>query len=650
MDFGKIAILSFTGAFLLLGQGCCTSPADYSKELSEVKSGVRKEAKASWWGFNKEDSTKALQAAIDSGVKKLIVDNTGSDWVVDPIFLANGQEIVFEKDVVVIAKKGSFKNLTDCLFTAKLKKGIVLRGESGATLKMRKADYLNPAEYKHGEWRHAVSLIGCENVSISNLTIQSSGGDGIYIGRGGPDRCCKNVTIENVVCDDNNRQGVSVISVENLTIRDSVFKNTYGALPEGGIDFEPNSKDERLVNCLVENCKFIGNRTYGVVFCLNSSTPLSITVRNCDIKGNKIGLAYALSDKGDVVSGTVTVEDCRISKSPSSVIVEKASGGVFVMRNCVVDNSEGKRSAINVLERRDPVIPGRIVFEGVSVVDDSVVRPVFEYKSWVQRPKTVVEGVVDYSNKGVSSKVDCAKIRPPAMAAYDFTAAKLADLSKLSPQSGAASGEGTAFIPVRYDGAKFLQYAEAGRQMTVEVKGIKVGKINESKVTVCLKSPKGKELKRLELSPDGKYVPVSFTAVEAGLYSIECLKGHGNAFAVKANNRGGGYLMDGDFKISSPKGKLFFQAPAGVKDIKIEVLGDLNETVDVALLSPQGKVMDKLKGIEELRLLKCSRQDASKSEIWALELSNAVEDCAIRLGAPLVPVVSTSSGNLLLVQ
>ncbi|NCU33686.1 MAG: right-handed parallel beta-helix repeat-containing protein, partial [Candidatus Moranbacteria bacterium] len=238
----------------------------HDKELAEIKEGQRIEAKASWWGFNKEDSTQFLQAAIDSGVKKLVVDNTGDDWVIEPVSLADDQEIVFEKGVVVIAKKNSFKKTTDSLFTARCKKNIILRGEGGVVLKMRKTDYHDVKFYAKGEWRNAISLLSSENIKIQNLTLLSSGGDGIYIGRVNGEKMnyCKNVLIDNVVCDDNNRQGISVISAENLIVRNSVFKNTRGAPPEAGIDFEPNEQGERLVNCLVENCRFEENNGKGI--------------------------------------------------------------------------------------------------------------------------------------------------------------------------------------------------------------------------------------------------------------------------------------------------------------------------------------------------------------------------------------------------
>src|SRR5690606_32194489 len=83
--------------------------ADTAK-IAQVKAGTLHTANASWWGFDQNDATACLQNAIDSGVSTLIVDNTGSDWIVNkPIQLASHQKIIFQDGVVIQAKKGAFK-------------------------------------------------------------------------------------------------------------------------------------------------------------------------------------------------------------------------------------------------------------------------------------------------------------------------------------------------------------------------------------------------------------------------------------------------------------------------------------------------------------------------------------------------------------
>ena len=56
-----------------------TDNARNAEAVAEVHSGKRTTANAAWWGFNEEDATDALQAAIRSGARKVIVPNLGRD-------------------------------------------------------------------------------------------------------------------------------------------------------------------------------------------------------------------------------------------------------------------------------------------------------------------------------------------------------------------------------------------------------------------------------------------------------------------------------------------------------------------------------------------------------------------------------------------
>ena len=80
-------------------------------------SAAQDEVRVSSFGFDAEDSTRFLQAAINSGARRVIVDRQESAWITEPLFCVSDQEIVFEKGVVVEAKKGAFHGKNDCLFT-----------------------------------------------------------------------------------------------------------------------------------------------------------------------------------------------------------------------------------------------------------------------------------------------------------------------------------------------------------------------------------------------------------------------------------------------------------------------------------------------------------------------------------------------------
>jgi len=170
----------------------CTSGTDTGLErlkheadpraVEQVLAGHRDTASAAWWGFDEQDSTAALQAAIRSEAKKLIIPNLGKPWVMEPLFLESNQEVVFEEGAVIMALKGAFRGKGDSLLTARDKENITLTGP-GASLVMRKPDYQAPP-YEKAEWRHCLSLHGCRNIKVYGLRMAASGGDGVYVGRG----------------------------------------------------------------------------------------------------------------------------------------------------------------------------------------------------------------------------------------------------------------------------------------------------------------------------------------------------------------------------------------------------------------------------------------------------------------------------------
>ncbi|MBN1294761.1 MAG: right-handed parallel beta-helix repeat-containing protein [Candidatus Latescibacteria bacterium] len=285
--------------------------------VKEVMDGKRIKANAAWWGFDEVDATEALQLAINSGAKKVIVPNMGSEWIVCPIQLHSDLEIVFEKDTVVTAKKGEFKGRGDCLLRGSGISNLILSGY-GATLRMQKDDYMSD-EYEKAEWRMVIGLYSCNNVRIQGLTLKDSGGDGIYLGVTGDTLYCSNVHIKDVVCDNNYRQGISVISAENLLIEGCTLKNTWGTPPAAGIDLEPNHAGERMKNCLIRNCVFENNEGAGILAYLR---PLS-------------------SQSEDI---SIRFEGCRVTSAKGSGIIvgaikDDGPMGIIEFDNCTVDNT-----------------------------------------------------------------------------------------------------------------------------------------------------------------------------------------------------------------------------------------------------------------------------------------------------------------------
>lgn len=297
--------------------------------IAEVQSGQRTEANAAWWGFNPEDATETLQAAIRSGAKKVIVPNVGKDWIVRPIHLVSDQEIFLEPGVVITAQRGAYRGRGDSVLNADNVTNLVIRGY-GATVRMQKEDYIVGkvlkdlgwnrwyGQYEKAEWRMTLAIRGCVNVKVEGLSLRDSGGDGIYVA-GGKLGHSKNINIKDVVCDNNYRQGISVISVNGLLVEDSQFNNTWGTPPSSGVDLEPDSPQELMQNVVFRNCSFKDNYGDGIeVFLANlrsNPPPVSILFERCNIT-SKRGPGIRVTRIGDDgPEGTIEFRNCNVEST-----------------------------------------------------------------------------------------------------------------------------------------------------------------------------------------------------------------------------------------------------------------------------------------------------------------------------------------------
>ena len=128
-----------------------------------------------------------------------------------------------------------------------------------------------------GEWGMAIAVTGgSENVLIEDITLKDCWGDGLYI------NIAKNVMTKNIICDNNRRQGLSIISVENYYSLNDKFINTNGTAPQGGVDIEPNNSTDILKNIVFDNPYTYNNAGRGIDVWLfkDISTDVDITINN----------------------------------------------------------------------------------------------------------------------------------------------------------------------------------------------------------------------------------------------------------------------------------------------------------------------------------------------------------------------------------
>jgi len=635
---------------------------EHSTQIAQVKSGTLKTANASWWGFDKTDATACLQSAINSGVPKLIVDNTGSDWIIGkPLILTSNQEIVFADGVVVQAKEDAFHGRNDSLITGKNLTNLTLRGEGTAILRMRKKDYQDPSRYSRAEWRMGISLVDCSDVVIRNLTVTETGGDGLYLGASSSGYC-KNVLVEDMNFDANHRLGMAVISAENLTVRRCKFNNTLGTGPNGGIDFEPNYPGQRLVNCVVEDSEFNHNiKGSGIdIYAVNldgNSLPMSITFNRCKIAGNSVGLASTIVTKNvsNPVRGTVTMNDCHFDHNRIRLRNPITKSVQYFFKNCTVDYSpaDGKSKWDNVpLELTTdttigPIELGGIAFDHSTVILGENTQPIAALLQGQASFSDQFTGTLFAIRNGKTSPVDLAAfVRGQREYWSQINSLKPAkvDLASLQipAQDAPRQGNNTFYLQGAFT---FLQYAKNGQQITVN---LRVSKVYDRTTEVELQDPSGKTLQKYTLPLDGKPVPITFTAEQTGLYRIVRQSTFSQKIDVTSSHKGNGLLAEKTLRFLSAKGRIYFQVPAGVKSFTISVSTD--SSADVALLDASGKEVTRQEGVHGLELLSGTRTDASKSEFWSLNVSDAVWLVNVTLYDPLIPILSTNPDTMLIAE
>ncbi|PIE98049.1 MAG: hypothetical protein CR988_05340 [Treponema sp.] len=278
---------------------------------------------------NKADDTAYLQKLFDSKAAKVVIpaNPKGCPWITDRLYLkgVKNKTIEFAPGCIIMAKAGAFHDPLDFLITINDCKDLKLIGY-GATLQMRKKDY-QKAGYLKSQWRHIIALWKSENVAIEGLKLASSGGDGVYIGVKSKVPS-KNITLRNLVIEDNHRQGVSVIGVDGFLMEGCSVFGTDGHLPQAGIDFEPNPDCYGFTRCVVRNCSFVFNTGSGIhIFLRNADStthPIDIIFENCVSKHNAAAISIMQVKRG--VKGKIIIKNCdfkgiQFINTPKSLIV-----------------------------------------------------------------------------------------------------------------------------------------------------------------------------------------------------------------------------------------------------------------------------------------------------------------------------------------
>ncbi len=616
------------------------------------------------FGYDAEDATACLQAALDSGLPEIVVDAKAGPWYTRPLTGRSNQTIVFEKGAVIRAKRGEFHNKFIPLLRFNYCTNVVLRGSDPKTcgIRMWREDYADRAKYQWSEWRHAVSLLSCVNVTLEGIAVCESGGDGLYVSTAGNSRSgvrhppCRGVTVRNCIFDRNYRQGISVIGVDGMLVEDTALTDTWGTRPAAGIDFEPNAPWEPLKNIVMRRCRVTGNQGVGLDIAHQhfdrTSEPISILFEDCLVENNQRALAYNNGPHDpDVVrdAGTITVRNCTFRKSREGAVGlarNSNSMGTVAFENVTVEDCGTEKP--NAADFRVTVTghtegaPDVFSFRNVTV-RQPVARPALDWMHLDKPyfgPPTRIEGAMTVVTTGHTEMVtfdDAWRAKNTPFRAADLppslghVPAPLDNETVVDPKPGEMMPCAPIFLRPsgRLPHRPYVFYADGPRDVRLHLIQTLIGKRNftAAKPIDVYAFGGTNRLARLD-APQSKEGDVrTFRVPAAGFYELQIITGGNGLALLEANvpvalNATGGFL-ELVAAASAPtrqryrmqRHRLHFHVPEGGR-FECAFAGEGSETLGVEVFDPSGQSVWRMDSVDGFA--RC--QPSPCAGLWALEI------------------------------
>jgi parallel beta-helix repeat protein len=284
-------------------------------------------------GFGGDD-TNVLQTALNyTAANGQILKIPAGSYNINPLSFPNNSNVFVDAGVTMTANPGYGANTTMLNISSSNVK-ITGAGAAVSVFHMRKS------EYTSGEQRHCMYIVNASNVTVSGISCNDSGGDGLYLAGS------TNVTVEDCIFNNNRRQGSSITGGVNhvFYLRDH-FTNTSGTAPQSGLDIEPDAPGDFLLDVNIEDCYTDANAGDGVMVSTwlmdSSSQPVGVTVLRNHSTGNQRYGYFANNNDPSNAPGAILIKDSFSDQSGSYGAVGRfyaANGASLTFQNLTVTN------------------------------------------------------------------------------------------------------------------------------------------------------------------------------------------------------------------------------------------------------------------------------------------------------------------------
>ena len=292
-------------------------------------------------GFGGDD-TNVLQTALnDTAANGQTLEIPSGGYNINPISFPANSSVFVDAGVTVTANSGYGDGVRLLNISSS---NVTITGASAAV----SVFHMRKAEYTSGEQRHCLNIANASNVTISGISCNDSGGDGLYVSYS------TSVTVQDSVFDNNRRQGSSIVGgVNHIHYLRDHFTNTSGTAPQSGIDIEPNQPQDFLLDVRIEDSYTDGNAGDGLMVStwrMNStSQPISVTVSGHHSTGNaRYGYIGQNNDPSNA-PGTILIQDSFSDQSGSygaAGYFYEANGAALIFQNLTVTNPHARGPSV----------------------------------------------------------------------------------------------------------------------------------------------------------------------------------------------------------------------------------------------------------------------------------------------------------------
>lgn len=303
------------------------------------------------------DSTDGLQSALAAAAGKQLIISPG-EYLINPDYTAGGSLIPASNTTLVFMPGAVLKATPNALDKYALIRLVNVSHVSivGGELRGERDQHIGETGYGG----HGMDIRGCTDIRISGTVCRDGWGDGIYL------TASQRVTLEDVRCIHNRRDGLSLTSGQDITIRGSQFTDNGGVLPGAGIQIEPNP-DQLITDIMITDCVASGNHA-GIQIDSSWLRLARIQITNCAARNNTLnGLSVGYVDDL-LVSGIQSHSNKQdgfmfrfLADAQISNIVSFASGrfGVYFPGDCtdtLVNGAIIRRAGIEAIHTDTDVI------------------------------------------------------------------------------------------------------------------------------------------------------------------------------------------------------------------------------------------------------------------------------------------------------